>query len=265
MGELGELLRSAREARGISLEQAEEATRIRKAYLEALEAEDFARMPAQVYVRGFLRNYALYLGLDPEEVLALRGALPEEPEGLSFGEQLEEPLVVPSARSLVARILAAVLIIGALGAAGWWGYLWYQGSGLFAVPSPTPTATLTATPVVVAPAVTPTTPAPPPTPTATPSPTPLPPTATPSPTATQFAGVQVSVEVIENTWMEVTVDGEEVLKRLLAPGESLSWTGTESIFVHCGNAGGIRVTVNGETIGTLGNHGEVVDYEWSAP
>jgi len=51
MGELGELLRSMREAKGISLEQAEKDTRVRRQYLEALEAEDFEQMPAEVYVR----------------------------------------------------------------------------------------------------------------------------------------------------------------------------------------------------------------------
>jgi len=63
--------------------------------------------------------------------------------------------------------------------------------------------------------------------------------------------VRVSVEVVEKTWLEVTVDGEE--------------TGLEKVSFHCGNAGGVRVTVNGEEIGTLGNLGQVVDWEWAAP
>ncbi|HEX2170974.1 MAG TPA: helix-turn-helix domain-containing protein, partial [Dehalococcoidia bacterium] len=68
--EIGELLRSQREERGLTLEQAEEVTRIRRRYLEALESGNFAELPGEVYVRGFLRLYAEYLGLDPGAVLA---------------------------------------------------------------------------------------------------------------------------------------------------------------------------------------------------
>ena len=275
MGELGELLRSTREAKGVSLEQAEEATRIRRRYLEALEAEDFEQMPAEVYVRGFLRNYALYLGLDPEEMLALRGTPPGEAVAPSFREQLEEPLVSPSPLLLLSRVLGVLLVLSMVIAAGWWGYQWYAaGNNPFAAPTPTPTPTPTpislptAAPTATLAAISPATPTvPTPRPTATPTftLTAVPATATPEPTATPFAGVQVTAEVIEKTWLEITVDGEELFRALLDPGVRLSWTGTESISCHCGNAGGIRVTVNGEEIGTLGDRGEVVDYEWIAP
>ena len=67
---LGERLVAAREARGIDLLRAERETKIRRAYLAALERGDFAALPGAVYVRGFLRNYAQYLGLDPEEAVA---------------------------------------------------------------------------------------------------------------------------------------------------------------------------------------------------
>ena len=69
MGGIGESLRSTREAKGISLEQAEEDTKIRKRYLQALEDGDYDVIPGQVYAKGFLRNYANYLGLDQEEVM----------------------------------------------------------------------------------------------------------------------------------------------------------------------------------------------------
>jgi transcriptional regulator with XRE-family HTH domain len=71
MSELGSVLIRAREARGLTLEDAERDTRISRRYLQALEAEQFEVIPAPVYARGFLRSYASYLGLDPQEVLAL--------------------------------------------------------------------------------------------------------------------------------------------------------------------------------------------------
>ena len=64
MFEIGNSLREARLRRGIDLAQAELATKIRGKYLRALEDEQFAVLPAQTYVKGFLRTYAEYLGLD---------------------------------------------------------------------------------------------------------------------------------------------------------------------------------------------------------
>ena len=71
MGELGQLLRQTREEKGISLDQVAEDTRIRVSYLEALEQEDYDGLPTPGHVHGFLRNYALYLGLDLDEVQEL--------------------------------------------------------------------------------------------------------------------------------------------------------------------------------------------------
>jgi len=71
MSELGSLLVRAREARGLTLEDAERDTRISRRYLQALETEQFEVIPAPVYARGFLRSYSQYLGLDPQETLTL--------------------------------------------------------------------------------------------------------------------------------------------------------------------------------------------------
>jgi len=68
MGELGTWLREAREAQGLSLDEVEAQTRIRRAFLEALEEGNYHVLPGEVYVRGFLRNYAMHLGLDPEGI-----------------------------------------------------------------------------------------------------------------------------------------------------------------------------------------------------
>jgi transcriptional regulator with XRE-family HTH domain len=71
MGELGTLLVRAREARGLTIEDAERDTRISRRYLQALESEQFDVIPAPVYARGFLRSYSQYLGIDPQEALAM--------------------------------------------------------------------------------------------------------------------------------------------------------------------------------------------------
>ena len=66
---LGETLRRARLSKNVTFEDAERVTRIRREYLEALEREDFKKLPAPVYARGFLRSYAGYLGLDPGQLM----------------------------------------------------------------------------------------------------------------------------------------------------------------------------------------------------
>jgi cytoskeletal protein RodZ len=68
---VGSKLRQARQERSLTLEQAAQATHIRQRYLQALEEEDFGAMPSHVQVRGFLRSYAGYLGLNANELMAL--------------------------------------------------------------------------------------------------------------------------------------------------------------------------------------------------
>ncbi len=66
---LGSLLRRAREERNIDLDEAVRATRIRRQNLEALENEEWSKLPSEVFVKGFLKSYAGFLGLDKEMVL----------------------------------------------------------------------------------------------------------------------------------------------------------------------------------------------------
>src|SRR5919204_2695567 len=66
---LAERLFAARERKGVDLNRAERDTKIRARYLSALERGDYRELPGAVYTKGFLRNYAIYLGLDPEDVL----------------------------------------------------------------------------------------------------------------------------------------------------------------------------------------------------
>ncbi len=70
--DLGGVLRERREAMGASLAEVETATRIRQKYLAALESDEWQLLPGEVVGRGFLRNYATYLGLDPTEAVDRR-------------------------------------------------------------------------------------------------------------------------------------------------------------------------------------------------
>ena len=77
---IGTKLREVREARNLTLEQVSQALRIRPYHLQALETDDYSAIPSAAQARGFLRNYAEYLGLDVEELLpAVRPPVAEPP------------------------------------------------------------------------------------------------------------------------------------------------------------------------------------------
>ena len=87
MFEIGNTLREARVRRKLTLQRVEEDTKIRVKYVQAMENEDFDVMPGATYVKGFLRTYAAYLGLDPDVIVdeyrsrGLRDREPQEPFG----------------------------------------------------------------------------------------------------------------------------------------------------------------------------------------
>lgn len=89
MAVFGDTLRQARAHLGVTLKEAEQTTRISRHYLLALEEEQFDDLPALIYQRGFVRNYASYLRLDPNKLLSMF----EEARG---GSADDAPLVVPT-------------------------------------------------------------------------------------------------------------------------------------------------------------------------
>jgi len=81
MAGFGETLHQARAHMGVTLKEAEQATRINRHHLAALEEENFAALPPLIYQRGILRNYAVYLQLDPGKLIAMF----EEAHGIGKG------------------------------------------------------------------------------------------------------------------------------------------------------------------------------------
>lgn len=71
MTTVGVILRTARTNKGFSLEHVEKDTKIRKKFLEAIETDDFAKLPSLAYAKGFVKNYAEYLGIDSGSTLAI--------------------------------------------------------------------------------------------------------------------------------------------------------------------------------------------------
>lgn len=111
METVGGRLIEARERKGVSLEQAARDTYISRQYLEALELEDYERFPGEAYLLGFLRSYSGYLGIEPDEAVALyhNSRIQEQPAPMD--ELLDRRQLSP-----LARIIITVLIFLGIGA-----------------------------------------------------------------------------------------------------------------------------------------------------
>jgi len=113
---LPERLYAARERKGVDLYRAERDTKIRARYLGALERGDYKDLPGAVYTKGFLRNYALYLGLEPEDVLAQwrreRGDGKEQPPAIVVPRAIAAPRkgMTFSPGVVVAALLTVVIV-----------------------------------------------------------------------------------------------------------------------------------------------------------
>ncbi|MFJ7309003.1 helix-turn-helix domain-containing protein [Peribacillus frigoritolerans] len=118
--ELGNRLKEAREAKGLSLEDLQELTKIQKRYLIGIEEGNYSMMPGKFYVRAFIKQYCEAVGLDSEEIFEqYKSDIPsvyseELPEQLS---RVQSRKTIPAGDSkvveLLPKILAAVLVIGA--------------------------------------------------------------------------------------------------------------------------------------------------------
>lgn len=141
---LGERLVAARERKGVDLHRAERDTKIRAHYLAALERGDDRDLPGAVYTKGFLRNYALYLGLDPDDVLRQwrqeRGDAALAVPPIAVPRPLEAPR---QGLTLTPGVIAAALLTVAVVA-----FVGYLGLQLVRFAKP-PTITVTDPPVAV--------------------------------------------------------------------------------------------------------------------
>ena len=124
-------MRLAREARGISLREISEQTRISMRYLEAIEANDFKRLPGGIFNRSFIKAYARYIGYDEKQAIeAYTHALREQ------GDTSEEPANTPykshvytdgsSTRSPIVTLLLTILILTILSLGVYAALHWYQ-------------------------------------------------------------------------------------------------------------------------------------------
>jgi len=118
MRTVGEILKEARIKKRIDFGEIEEATKIRRKYLEALEANDFAKIGQVITVRGFIKNYAEYLGLDSSSLLAIfRRDYTQDEGGQVVIKGMAEPLSQPwftwnPKRAFVAAVGLIFVLLG---------------------------------------------------------------------------------------------------------------------------------------------------------
>ena len=273
MYELGSRLRSQRESLGLALRRIEDQIHIPIRYLQALERGHLEDLPSTVQGRGMLKNYAEFLGLEPEQLLLryadvlqerLKATRPPEKRtprrGISFGKRLQRFFLRPT--------LTVLLVVILVGAALIWSGIQVFGNdgqeldttptipGVAQVLLPSSTFTITPTPALTGTAsgissavedealtVTPEASQ------DTPQPT-LPPPGD--------IGVQLQLIITQRTFMRILVDGEEVFNGRMLPGSVHVYNGEERIELTTGNAGGVEVIYNQRDLGLLGLYGEVV-------
>lgn len=132
MQTVGQILKEEREVKIYSLEDVEKAIKIRKELLVALESDNYKKLPPPTFVRGFIKNYAIFLGLDPNKVLAVyRREFAEDRQKPYVMDTFSNPIGVPKFKFTPSQLLGAVIILIVL---SFFTYLWVQYRGLVGAP-----------------------------------------------------------------------------------------------------------------------------------
>jgi cytoskeleton protein RodZ len=292
MAVFGDTLRQARSYKGVTIREAEMATRINRHHLAALEEEKFDGLPPLIYQRGIVKNYATYLDLDPNKLLQLfeeaRGVQPDDPPRVSPLQPLEMPNHFAPNFAIIAFMVFVSAIVFA-----WLYSAYFAPSG---APSTPADLIATVTPVDADALV-------------VPSPTPAPPTATattpPSPTATNEPEPTATDEVIVDTsnasggdnatsnadvvdeptleptslpgnvasiqitaladiTVEIVADGESVFSGDLAEGESTDWYSGSSFKVFTSSGKNTQFTNDRGEVFFMGYEDGEASYDLAA-
>lgn len=255
---VGYTLRQERERQNLTVKDIEEGTSIRALYIESIEAGEYDKLPGAIYTKGFIKNYAKFLGLDADalakefakDLTELSGVTetPDTPDANKAVAQVQEkkveskpePKFISSSiqenvSSSSILIVAAVVLIAAI-AGGLWSWLSSSEGDVAQVTPPTQQ----------------TQPVEPP----TDNPTPV---ANANPAPPPNDKVEVQARFNDRCWALVTVDGAVVQEGVIEGGQTLSWEGKDNISFRLGNAGAVELFQGGKSLGVQGAEGDVVD------
>ena len=224
---IGQTLRAAREAHGMSQDDVAAHLRLMHRQIEAMESDDFASLGQSVFARGFVRNYARLLGLVPEDLLARMGGAPSEAAPITQAEPPPQAAWLTSPW-LILMLLGTLIVVAVPVAL----YLWLNSEVDDGLPS-RPPSTIQRGSAPVA------TPAPVAAPAAEPAPAPAP-AANDSVLRFDFGG---------EAWVEVKDGSGRMVHRQLNPaGSRVDIQGQPPFDLVVGNAAQVRVHYNGRPI-----------------
>lgn len=236
MKSIGKILKKTREKKGLSLEEVASQTRIHHDVLKNLEDDNFHLLPSPAYVKGFLKRYGEYLGLQSgpliEEYLSTH---PREPEQILVLKGKKIPRF-RSDKFIVWGALGAVLIIILISG-------FFVIRGLLSLKSARSikgdeqvASSAKVKPVEVK--------------------KPLP----PPPTSVKKVSGPLRLEVFaeKDGWLEVRCNGKLLFQGVLSQGDREVWQAEDKIRLRIGNAGAFRLNLNGNSLGKLGKEGEVL-------
>ena len=275
--EIGSILKTQRKHLGFTIPNVEDQIFIPERYLIAIENGSLEELPSTVQGKGMVKNYAQFLGLDPEPLLlgyadVLQKRLAKSREGIP-DVKTSSPLQVSIKRFLASPTILWVGVVILIGSITLWaGTLIFGAGGSSAEVTATipgvsdillPTSTHSATPEA-------------PISTLSEIEVDITPTlegdkipvdnaeATPTPGITGNEKVQVQLIILQRTWVRVIVDNILAYEGRLLPGSVKLFGGELSIEVLTGNAAGVEVIYNQRDLGAMGLYGEVIDRVFTA-
>ncbi|RNC73342.1 MAG: helix-turn-helix domain-containing protein [Desulfuromonadales bacterium] len=252
---VGTLLRLTREARGFALDDAARVTRIGKNYLEALEEDAFDKLPSPAYAKGFLRAYGVFLGLSPDELVGRyeAGAIPRDSDNddedkLSPSSGGSPPTLARNRWAIPLLLLALVIVTSLIVREG-------DREMPQAVKVSQPAKDILLSPPVQRPVSTASPPRSTPAGVQVEAPTelPVPEHSSPSPVS---QGIILRLKVIQDCWLNMTIDGTVSQQYDLRAGDLIEWKGERVFSLDLGNSGGVEAEFNGKGLPPFGEPGK---------
>jgi cytoskeleton protein RodZ len=247
--DIGAELRTAREAKGLSLGTLAQRIRVQPRTLAAIEINDLASLPPRPFGRGFVKAYAEEVDLDPDQMVqsffAQFPARPAPPPTSIRRDSAED--VWRSASPWTGLATAALILILVVAAAillGRRNQTVAETNAVGTSGASTPPATPASAPAASAPAAS--------TPAAS---TP----AAPAPPPAPAAPVRLSFSVTRPCWVTAAVDGQRVIYRIVQPGEPQSLNAEKEIVIRYGDAGSVTWSINDRQGTPLGGNGAIRD------
>jgi cytoskeleton protein RodZ len=259
-GTFGESLKREREMRGVTLEEITAATRISQRFLKAIEEEQWDQLPGGVFNRGFVRAMAHYLGLDEENTVA--------EYTLAVGDRQPVPVwtgsppAVEPQQPWLAWVIVGVVAIVIL-AGGWFGTRFLLARRAANRATQTEALKVGSSPIAAA-ASLPSGPSPAPSGNAVPAQggESEPETVSSNPSVAAAANpaaselLQLRIEADKKTSVTVIADKDVVFDGVMKAGDNQSFNATDHFEVSAGDAGSLRLELNGKSLAPLGSPGQ---------